>query len=132
MGHYAKVVNGKVEEVIVAQKDFIDTLEDADSWVKTSYNTRGGVHYAPDSDEPDGGEAIRKNYAGIGMNYDGVGFYKDQPYPSWTLNQDTYEWDPPHPRPERTEADVLNRVFYIWDEDTYQADNTAGWVVEEF
>jgi hypothetical protein len=132
MGHYAKVTDGVVQEVIVADAAFISTLDDAASWVKTSYNTRGGVHYAPNSNDPDDGVPIRKNYASIGMNYDGVGFYTDAPYESWSLNLDTYLWEPPIPRPERTQEEIDNSVFYVWDEETYQADNTQGWIVEVF
>ena len=49
MAHFAKVVDGIVTQVIVAEQEFIDTLSDSDSWVQTSYNTRGGKHYAPNS-----------------------------------------------------------------------------------
>ena len=67
MGHFAKVVDGKVVQVIVAEPDFFDTFVDSSpgQWIQTSYNTRGNVHYAPDSNEPDGGVALRGNYAGI-------------------------------------------------------------------
>ena len=87
MGHYAKVLDGTVVNVIVATADFFDTFVDksAGDWIKCSYNTRGGVHYEPDSNTPssDQTKALRKNYAGIGWKYDGVGFYEPQPYPSW-------------------------------------------------
>ena len=68
MSHFAKVVNGVVTQVIVAEQDVIDDRDG--QWVQTSYNTRGGVHYAPNSNDPDGGIALRKNYAGIGYIYD--------------------------------------------------------------
>ena len=73
MSHFAKINNdGIVQRVIVADQDFIDSgvVGDAINWVQTSYNTRGGVHYAPNSHEPDGGVALRKNYAGKGYTYD--------------------------------------------------------------
>jgi hypothetical protein len=80
--------------------------------VQTSYNTRGGVHYAPDSNTPDDGVALNKNFAGIGFIYvDGVGFHAPQPFLSWTLNSDTYVWEPPVAYPD----DGKN---YHWDEDT--------------
>jgi len=64
MAHFARVTaQGIVEQVIVAEQDFIDTLPDASSWVQTSYNTHGGVH-------TNGGTPLRKNYAGIGYTYD--------------------------------------------------------------
>ena len=71
MGHFAKVNNGVVEQVIVAEPEFFDTFVDSSpgQWIQTSYNTRGGVHYGQDG-QPDGGVALRKNYAGIGFSYD--------------------------------------------------------------
>lgn len=128
MGHYAKVLDGTVTNVIVAKADFFDTFVDTSpgEWIKTSYNTRGGIHYVPNSSPPvaseDQSKALRKNYAGAGWKYDGVGFYEPQPYPSWTLNSGTYLWEPPIPIPT-----VEDQVFY-WDESAYQADNSTGWV----
>lgn len=127
MGYYAKVQSGVVTDVIAAQKDFIDQLphEDGVSWVKTSRNTKGGVHYVPDSDPaiPSGTQhkAIRYNYAIIGGHYDADAdaFYEARPFPSWTLNTETYEWDPPYPRPECTDPSA-----YIWDWD----ERTKKWV----
>ena len=120
MAHYAKVVDGKVTNVIVAEAEYFDTFVDDSpgEWIQTSYNTRGGKHYAPNSDTEDSGTPLRKNYAGIGMNYDGVGFYDDSPYPSWTLNKTTYQWEPPITKPDDD---------YYWDEVAYQSDNTKGW-----
>ena len=64
MGHFAKVVDGKVSQVIVAEKEFFDTFVDSSpgQWLRTSYNTRGGVHYEPNSDTPkaDQSQALRK------------------------------------------------------------------------
>ena len=73
---------------------------------RTSYWTRGGVHYGDD-----GSSAFRKNYAGIGYGFDGIGFFAPQPYPSWTLNPETYYWEAPVPYPN----DGKN---YVWDEAT--------------
>ena len=115
MSHFAKVVDGVVETVIVAEQDFIDSgsMGDTSLWVQTSYNTRGGVHYAPNSNEPDEGVALRKNYAGMGYTYDQTrdAFISPQPYPSWELNEDTCQWDSPTPYPDDGKE-------YIWDEDT--------------
>jgi len=115
MTHFAKVENGIVTQVIVAEQDFVDTQEG--TWVQTSYNTRGGVHYAPDSYEPDGGVALRKNYAGIGFTYDAArdAFIPPQPYPSWNLDEDTCLWDAPVPYPTDGKP-------YTWNEDTQQWD----------
>ena len=70
MSHYAKVNNTIVEKVIVAEAEFFDTFVDSSpgAWVQTSYNTRGGVHYEPNSNTPSGDQskALRKNYAVIG------------------------------------------------------------------
>lgn len=114
MSHFAKVLDGKVIQVIVAEPDFFNTFVDSSpgEWLQTSYNTRGGVHYGPDG-EPDGGVALRGNYAGIGYTYDQTNdvFYAPQPYASWTLNKDTWLWDAPAPYPTDGE-------FYIWDEPT--------------
>ena len=115
MAHFAHITNGIVDNVIVADQDFIDSglVGDASEWVQTSYNTRGGVHYAPDSDTPDGGVALRGNYAGIGYTYDQVNdvFYAPQPYPSWTISAPTWIWQPPVPYPSTGGP-------YTWDEAT--------------
>ena len=111
MSHFVKVVNNIVTQVIVAEQDWVDALEG--QWVQTSYNTYGGIHYAPNSHTPDGGIALRKNYAGIGYTYDSDrdAFYAPQPFPSWTLNEDSCIWEPPTPMPE-------DDKFYGWDEDS--------------
>lgn len=136
MGHYAKVVDGKVVQVIVAQQDFIDQYHSGETWIKTSYNTKGGVHYVPeDADTPEGqrripsedqSKALRKNYAMVGDIYDSVrdAFYDECDYASWTLNEDTCCWEPPIAYPVDTN-------LYYWDEDVYQADNTEGWILDE-
>lgn len=116
MSNFAKVDNGIVVEVIVADKSFIDTLEGL--WLQTSYNTRGGVHYGPDG-KPDGGIALRANYAGIGYTYDSLNdvFYEPRPsnqtgvFYSWTINAPTWLWNPPIPYPN----DGKN---YYWNEQT--------------
>ena len=86
---------------------------------RTSYNTRGGVHYDPDTNEPsaDQSKAFRKNYAGLGYIYDEVrdAFIPPQPYPSWTLNESTCLWDAPVPYPD-------DNQMYLWNEDTQQWD----------
>ena len=73
---------------------------------RTSYWTYGGVHYGDD-----GSSAFRKNYAGIGYGFDGIGFFAPQPYPSWTLNPETYYWEAPVPYPNDGKE-------YVWDEAT--------------
>ena len=115
MSHFAKVEDGIVTQVIVAEQDFIDTgsLGDANQWIQTSYNTRGGKHYVPDSDEEDSGTPLRKNYASVGYTYDSAkdAFYAPQPFPSWTLDETTCLWEAPVAYPE-------DDKYYNWDEDT--------------
>ena len=133
MAHFARVnAQGIVTQVIVAEQDFIDGLADADSWVQTSYNTRGGVHYGQDG-QPDGGTALRKNFAGIGFKYDSDrdAFIPPRPFASWNLVEETCWWEAPIAQPELTQEQIDARSYYIWDEDTYQADNTQGWVLIE-
>lgn len=98
MSHFAKVLDGKVIQVIVAESEFFDTFVDSSpgQWLQTSYNTRGNIHYGPDG-EPDGGIALRGNYAGIGYTYDQANdvFYAPQPGPEWVLNITTWFWKAP-------------------------------------
>ncbi|CAB5219999.1 hypothetical protein UFOVP231_31 [uncultured Caudovirales phage] len=114
MSHYAKILDGKVIQVIVAEPDFFDTFVDSSpgQWLQTSYNTRGGVHYGPDG-QPDNGVALRGNYAGVGYTYDAVNdvFYAPQPFASWVLNNQTWLWDAPVPYP-------TDGMVYTWDEPT--------------
>jgi hypothetical protein len=122
MAHFAKIdSNNVVTNVLVIDQAEIDTGNwgDPASWIKTSYNTIGGVYYIPNSSppepDPDQSKALRKNYAGIGMTYlpngpSGEGFTGQQPYPSWSMNSFSYIWEAPIPYP----ADG----FYYWDEAT--------------
>ena len=118
MSHFAKVCDGKVLRVIVAEKEFFDTFVDdtPGEWIQTSYNTRGGVHYGQDGN-PDGDVALRGNYAGIGYTYDQANdvFYAAKPYASWVLNNTTWSWEAPVAMP--TDGKV-----YTWDE------TTVNWV----
>ena len=119
MAHYAKVVDGFVVEVIVAEQDFIDTRPSSETWVQTSYNTRGGVHYQPDSATPssDQSKALRKNFAGVGFVYDSVrdAFYAAQPHASWILNETTCYWEPPVAHPSDNQVYEWNEVARSWD-----------------
>jgi hypothetical protein len=118
MSHFAEINSENiVTNVIVADQEFIDSgaVGDANNWIQTSYNTRGGVHYAPDSNTPDGGVALRKNYAGIGFTYDETkdAFIAPQPFASWTLDDDTCQWNAPVAYPD-------DDKMYMWDEDNTQ------------
>ena len=128
MAHFAKVIDGVVENVIVAEQDFIDSgaVGSPSDWVQTSYNTYGGKHWTQNEDgtvteSSDQSKALRKNFAGIGMNYDGTGFYMPKPYESWTLNSTTYQWEAPIASP------YDGTTMYKWNETLYQSDNTKGW-----
>ena len=117
MGHFAKVVDGKVTQVIVAEPEFFNNFVDSSpgSWIQTSYNTRGGVHYEPNSNTPsaDQSKALRGNYAGIGYSYDYINdvFIPPKPFSSWVLNNTTWTWDAPTPMP-------TDGKLYQWDEAT--------------
>ena len=107
MSHFAKVCDGKVVQVIVAEQDFFNTFVDTSpgEWIQTSYNTHGGQH-------PEG-RPLRGNYAGIGFTYDRENdvFYAPQPFASWTLNTTTWLWEAPTPYPDDGKK-------YYWDEAT--------------
>jgi hypothetical protein len=106
MAHFAKVVDGKVSQVIVAEPEFFDTFVDSSpgAWIQTSYNTIGGVH-------KNGGTPLRGNYAGIGYTYDATNdvFYAPQPFASWKLNNTTWTWESPVAYPKGDKR-------YAWDE----------------
>ena len=108
MSHYAKVVNGIVQQVIVAEAEFFQTFVDTSpgEWIQTSYNTYGGQHR-------NGGTPLRKNYAGIGFTYDRTkdAFIPPKSFASWTLNEETCLWDAPISMP-------TDGKFYEWDETT--------------
>ncbi len=121
MGHFAKVSNGIVTRVIVAEADFFNNFVDDSpgQWIQTSYNTRGGVHYQPNTNEPseDQSKALRKNYAGIGYAYDATkdAFISPQPFNSWALNEDTCLWDSPVPYPEDGKLYKWNEELVNWE-----------------
>jgi len=109
MAHYAKVDQGKVLRVIVADEDYINSFVDTEpgNWIQTSYNTHGGVHKF-------GGTPLRKNFAGIGMTYDANrdAFIPPKPFNSWVLNETTCLWEAPVAHPNE------NGEGYKWNEST--------------
>jgi hypothetical protein len=125
MAHYAKVSQGVVTKVIVAEPDFFDTFVDDSPgrWIKTSYNVRGGVYYDPATGQAAENQSVindeegrqRKNYAGVGYKYDGTGFYPPQPYNSWTLNSSTYLWEAPVAYPDDGNDYEWNEEAQTWD-----------------
>jgi hypothetical protein len=114
MAHFAKIENGTVTQVNVIDEDYFAENRETrytGQWVQTSYNTQGGVHLL-------GGTPLRKNYAGIGYVYDEVrdAFYAPQPYPSWTLNEDTCWWESPVPYPTDDKRYTWNEDNQNWEE----------------
>ena len=131
MAHYAKVRQGKVIKVIVAEASFFDTFVDDSpgTWIQTSYNTRGGVHYEPNSNvtSSDQSKALRGNYAGIGYTYDSTldAFYPPQPFNSWTLNTGSFTWESPEPYPTG-DATGSWTGSWAWEE------SSLSWVTSSF
>lgn len=93
MTHFAQVKDGRVTSVIVADPEFASTADG--SWLRTSYNTRGGVHYGIDG-TPDGLFALRKNFAAVGDIYDSQrdAFYKPNTLPYHYLDEASCLWKP--------------------------------------
>jgi len=106
MAHYAKIIDGIVDQVIVADADVVATLDG--TWLQTSYNTHGGQHLL-------GGTPLRGNFASKGMIYDAAldAFYAPQPFSSWTLNSTSFLWQPPTALPSDS-----NQTAYEWNEET--------------
>jgi hypothetical protein len=131
MAHYAQLNENNIvidvhcindideRETEQETNDWLVSLFGGSYWRKTSWNTRGDVHLQ-------GGSPYRKNYAIIDGSYDNIrdAFINPQPFPSWTLNEDTCAWQPPHPYPGDG-----NLTAYEWIESDYQNDNTKGWIV---
>lgn len=111
MAHFAQVINGVVEQVIVADTKEWCEANLGGTWVQTSYNTHGGVHTL-------GGTPLNKNYAGVGYTWDGTGFAAPKPYESWTIDSKTYFWNAPTPMP-------IDGKIYAWDE------LTLSWIETE-
>ena len=121
MAHFAELDdNNVVIRVLVipdeqehrGQEFLANDLELGGRWVQTSYNTFAGEHR-------NGGISLHKNYAGIGFIFDGIGFHRPQPFPSWTLDPQTYIWQSPIPYPN-------DDLVYIWDEEV------GDWIAQEF
>ena len=117
MAHFAQIdENNVVQQVLVIDQAEIDTGNwgNPATWIQTSYNTRGGIYYTPNTStpDPDQSKAYRKNYAGVGFAWDGVGFIPPKPdFPSWVLNSFSYLWEAPVPMPTPNDP-----PYYVWDE----------------
>ena len=123
MSHYAEVINGIVQRVIVADQDFIDTgsVGNPANWIQTSYNTKGGVHN-------EGGTPLRKNYAGGGYTYDKArdAFIPPQTFPSWILDESTCLWVAPIPMPTDGKIYRWNEALNNWEEAVLPAEQQAA------
>ena len=113
MSHYAKIENGLVTQVIVAEAEFFDTFIDLSpgEWLQTSYNTYAGEHTL-------GGTPLRKNYASIGFTYDATrdAFIPPKKFESWTLNETSCLWEPPVAYPDDDKEYTWNETDQTWDE----------------
>jgi hypothetical protein len=129
MSHFALInENGIVENITVGNNNdpgegyqwLVDNI--GGTWIKTSYNTRGGVHYNPETGQPsaDQSKALRKNYASIGGTYDSVrdAFIPRKPYPSWVLDEQTCQWKStiPYPTEDPTKTYYWNEEEQTWKE----------------
>ena len=122
MAHFAKIGTGNIittvevvhNDVAITEQagiDFINKLYNTrDVWKQTSYNTIGGVHQL-------GGTPFRKNYAGIGYTYDQTrdAFIPPKPFNSWTLNEDTCNWESPVAYPDDGKEYKWNEETTSWD-----------------
>jgi hypothetical protein len=111
MAHFAKVLNGIVTQVIVADPEFFETFVDTSpgEWIQTSYNTIGGVHTM-------GGTPLRKNFAGVGFTYDRTrdAFIPPKLFESWILDEDTCLWNAPVAMPEDGNQYEWNEQSVSW------------------
>jgi hypothetical protein len=113
MAHFAQVIDGIVQQVLVIEQDVINTglFGDPSQWIQTSYNTVGGTH-------TQGGTPLRKNFAGVGFIYDSEldAFYPPQPFTSWTLDPETCYWMPPVAMPDDGKEYMWNELKLKWVE----------------
>lgn len=124
MAHFAKINQDSiVMEVIVADDGFIKTLQDKDSYIQTSYNTRGGIHYESNSSiqSQDQSKSLRKNFAGIGYFYDisRDAFIPPKPFSSWILDDFSCTWIPPVQYPNNDKLYRWNEEKISWEEIKY-------------
>ena len=125
MSHFAKLDENNVVTFVTVGRQEDDGLEEeliartGDVYRQTSYNTRGGVHYNPETGLPseDQTKALRKNYAGIGFTYDPErdAFVPPKPFESWVLNEDTCLWEAPLPYPDDGGSYSWNEDLLAWE-----------------
>ena len=123
MAHFARIKNGVVDFVTVGRDDDENREDELahDGYIyrRTSYNTRGGVHYTDGQPSADQSKALRKNYAGLGYTYDSErdAFIPPKPFASWILNEESCLWDAPVAMPEDAGTGEPPKR-YTWDEDS--------------
>jgi hypothetical protein len=123
MAHFARIKNGVVDFVTVGRDDDENREDELahDGYIyrRTSYNTRGGVHYTDGQPSADQSKAFRKNYAGLGYTYDSErdAFIPPKPFASWILNEESCLWEAPVAMPEDAGTGEPPKR-YTWDEDT--------------
>lgn len=119
MAHYALLNSSNIVVQVINGRDEDETVDDIFDWeahysevtglraLRTSFNTYGGIHYKQDKDgnrvpSENQSKAFRKNYAGVGYTYDenSDAFIPPKPFDSWTLNNETFQWDPPEDWPK--------------------------------
>ena len=118
MAHFAELDENNTVLRVIAGVDYpydgeaIYQQETGRVWKRTSYNTHAGQHLL-------GGTPFRKNYAGIGYTYDARrdAFISPKPFPSWILDEETCQWQPPVAMP-------TDGIMYQWDEDT------VSWILQ--
>jgi hypothetical protein len=126
MAHYAFLDQNNVVTEVIGGKDENDTTHDWEQYYgdirgqvckRTSYNTRGGVHYTNGEPSQDQSKAFRKNYAGIGYYYDSIrdAFIPPKPFASWTLNEETCLWQSPIPYPNDGKMYTWNEEILNWE-----------------
>ena len=142
MGHFARVDDGIVTEVIVAQSSESCEATYGGTWIQTSYNTQGNLYMIEGETEevqeenPDWVDPgyfkissipryivttipkrpLHKNFASVGYTWDGIGFAAPKPFNSWTLNEDTYQWEAPEPIPTDDKKYIWNENHKEWEE----------------
>lgn len=126
MAHFAKLNAENYVIFVTVARDEDENREveisqqTGEIYKRTSYNTRGGVHYQADNNTPsiDQSKAFRKNYAGIGYYYDSIrdAFIAPKPFPSWTLNEESCLWDSPVPYPNNGKRYRWNEEILNWQE----------------
>ena len=134
MAHYAQIDSENRVVYVFVGRDEDDLAEGVTDWEvyyapagytvkRTSYNTKGGVHYDPETGEPseDQSKALRFNYAGIGFTYDQGrdAFISPKPFESWVLDEDTCLWEAPVPYP-------TDGAVYAWDEEAGNWSEVTG------